>query len=162
MTTDDDTMSEEEAAAYDLAERSDPEVMEALSTIAERFPSLRGAPGVRPFNIETLVGWGLDVERQHLASNADGQMSGVMAFASMMMAILLLCRLLNYRDKRPVLGESMLNESHSQFDIYCAISWWNDGDRAAFAEWVRSGVLPLSIRWNREHGIQATPNRRAN
>jgi hypothetical protein len=140
---------EQEAREEHEKELADPIVMDEFSRIAERFPCLRGAPGVRPFNIRTLVGWAINVEAQH-KRNPSPTSAEIRANGSIMSAVLLFCRLTNHFDDRPVLGESQLNESHRQFDVYCALSWWGEGDRAAFAEWAREGTLPLD-RLQREN-----------
>jgi len=115
-----------------------------LSALAETFPSLRGAPGVRPWEPMTLLAWALK-ERNN---------NELEAAAFMLYLARDLTRETDWLQEamdaglpRPHYGDGWTGmktmrfySSLTRFDVFCAIANWDAEHRAAFAAWAAAGL----------------------
>ena len=88
------------------------DTLERMAWIARRFPSLRGKPGVDPFDATRLLAW----------SQSPEPSAGAFHAACCVLAI--------------------YNRAIVRFDAIAAMGIWDAAHRDAFVAWARRGWLP--------------------
>jgi hypothetical protein len=112
------------------------EKREALSALAESFPSLRGAPGVRPFNAAALAAWADDIHNGPPRPRSDMEEAAALAGHSSARFVLSLLCLVHEREDPHV--RSVAGGSDMAADLRSLLCTWGPGDVEAVIAWLRA------------------------
>lgn len=99
---------------------------EAMSVLANLFPTMRGVPGTNPWNVEKLIAW----------MNTGAPTSGSWSAAMFLLGVW------NPRTAWNKEGVRMRKGATGKFDFFSALGCWDEEHHAAFMEWVANPFWP--------------------
>jgi hypothetical protein len=102
------------------------DLRQAMTELAKLFPTMRNVPGIDPWNVEQLIAW----------LNSGAPTSGSWNAAMFLLGVW------NPSTKWNKEGVKMRKGASGKFDLFRAMSCWDEEHIAAFLEWANNPFWP--------------------